>query len=72
MNQPYYIKYWLVSRKEKDMSIRDLNLANSTLEVKASGNIQDFLQDLKLPQGKSIAELLYENTEPNGTEKKDS
>jgi hypothetical protein len=54
------------------MSIRDLNLANSILEVKASGNVQDFLQDLKLPQGKSIAELLYENTEPNGTEKKDS
>jgi len=54
------------------MSIQDLNLANSVLEVKASGNIQDFLQDLKLPEGKSIAELIHDNTEPNGTEKKDS
>jgi len=54
------------------MSIQDLNLANSVLEVKASGNMQDFLQDLKLPEGKSIAELLHDNTEPNGTEKKDS
>jgi hypothetical protein len=54
------------------MSIQDLNLANSVLEVKASGNIQDFLQDLKLPEGKSIAELLHDNTDPNGTEKKDS
>jgi hypothetical protein len=54
------------------MSIQDLNLANSVLEVKTSGNIQDFLQDLKLPEGKSIAELLHDNTEPNGTEKKDS
>ena len=72
MNQPYYIKYWLVSRKEKDMSIQDLNLANSVLQVKTSGNIQDFLNDLNLPQGKSIAELLQNNTEPNGTEKKDS
>jgi hypothetical protein len=54
------------------MSIQDLNLANSVLEVKASGNVQDFLQDLKLPEGKSIAELLHDNTDPNGTEKKDS
>jgi len=54
------------------MSIQDLNLANSVLEVKSSGNIQDFLQDLKLPEGKSIAELLHNNTDSNGTEKKDS
>jgi hypothetical protein len=72
MNQPYYIKYWLVSRKEKEMSIHDLNLANSTLTVKSSGSIEDFLNDLKLPQGKSIAELLHDNTDPNDTEKKDS
>jgi hypothetical protein len=53
------------------MSIHDLNLANSTLTVKSSGSIEDFLNDLKLPQGKSIAELLHDNMEPNGTEKKE-
>jgi hypothetical protein len=45
------------------MSINDLNLANSSLEVKASGNI-DFSKDLDLPEGKSIAELLEDHTQP--------
>ena len=42
------------------MSIHDLNLANSSLEVKSSGNI-DFSKDLELPEGKTIAELLQDN-----------
>lgn len=42
------------------MNINDLNLANSILEVKASGCV-DVSKDLKLPEGKSIAELLYES-----------
>lgn len=42
------------------MSISDLNLANSSLEVKASGCV-DVSRDLKMPEGKSIAELLSES-----------
>jgi hypothetical protein len=39
----------------------DLNLINSVLNIKASGSIdQDALDDLNLPEGKSIAQLLYE------------
>jgi hypothetical protein len=37
----------------------ELNLANSELVVKASGSF-DCSKDLELPQGKSIAELLYD------------
>lgn len=42
------------------MSIQDFNLANSSLDVKASGSIVDVSKDLSLPEGKSIAELLSE------------
>lgn len=42
------------------MSIRDFNLANSSLDVKASGCVVDVSRDLNLPEGKSIAELLSE------------
>ena len=42
------------------MSINDLNLANSSLEVKSSGNI-DYFKDLELPEGKTIAELLEDH-----------
>jgi hypothetical protein len=42
------------------MSIKDFNLANSSLDVKASGSIMDVSKDLNLPEGKSIAELLSE------------
>lgn len=36
-------------------------IANSTLSVKASGSISnDIINDLLLENGKSIAELLYE------------
>lgn len=39
----------------------DLNLVDSILDVKASGSQNnDILNDLNLPQGKSIAQLLYE------------
>jgi len=39
----------------------DLNLIDSVLDVKASGSQNnDILNDLNLPQGKSIAQLLYE------------
>lgn len=37
----------------------ELNLVNSELIVKASGSL-DYSKDLELPQGKSIAELLYD------------
>lgn len=39
----------------------DFNLVNSTLTVKASGSLDDeATMDLLLPQGKSIAQLLYD------------
>jgi len=36
----------------------DFNLIDSVLTVKASGSISDISNDLDLPEGKSIAELL--------------
>lgn len=50
------------------MNINDFNLANSILEVKASGCV-DVSRDLNLPEGKSIAELLYDST--NNEEQKE-
>lgn len=54
------------------MNIKDFNLANSCLDIKASGCL-DVSKDLSLPQGKSIAELLYgshnETEETNNQEK---
>lgn len=41
------------------MSNIQFNLANSELVVKASGSF-DYTKDLDLPQGKSIAELIYD------------
>jgi hypothetical protein len=35
-----------------------LNIVNSVLEVKAVGSVQDLAQELELPEGKSIQELL--------------
>ena len=43
------------------MSFDNLNLANSSLDVKCSGTI-DFVNDLNLPNGKSIAELLEDQS----------
>ncbi len=43
------------------MNISEFNLANSSLEVKASGCTIDISNDLKLPDGKSIAQLLNDN-----------
>jgi len=45
------------------MTISDLNLANSSLDVKASGCTINIEQDLKLPDGKSIAQLIDDNNE---------
>lgn len=50
------------------MNIDDLNIINSTLEVKASGSL-DVSQDLALPEGKSIAELLYDSESNEKKEK---
>jgi hypothetical protein len=47
----------------------DLNVVKSTLDVKASIQDNDLVfNDLNLPEGKSIAQLLYEQK----TEKEDS
>jgi hypothetical protein len=43
------------------MSLFELNLANSALEVKSSGCV-DVSKDLEMPEGKSIAQLLTEST----------
>lgn len=49
----------------------DIFFANSVLNVKSSGVDQDAAKDLELPQGKSIAELLYDqekNKDENSTQ----
>lgn len=43
------------------MNISEFNLANSSLEVKPSGCTIDISNDLQLPDGKSIAQLINEN-----------
>ena len=59
------------------MSNPEINIVDSILTVKASGTDLNINHDLELPQGKSIAQLLYdqENTEssesPENQEKKD-
>ncbi len=53
------------------MTNLDLNMVNSVLNVKASKDDNDaILNDLNLPQGKSIAQLIYEqkNKEENTKE----
>lgn len=45
----------------------DYSLANSTLNIRASGSV-DINNDLKMPEGKSIAELLHEQKETPTTE----
>lgn len=48
-----------------------LNLVDSELVVKASGNF-DYHEDLQLPQGKSIAELIYDQEKnPENSEDKE-
>ena len=52
-----------------------MNIVASILTVKASGTDLNINHDLKLPQGKSIAQLIYdqENTEnTENTEKEES
>lgn len=50
--------------------MNNIDLINSVLEVKASGSL-DVQQDLLLPEGKSIAELLHDQ-EKNESEKNES
>lgn len=42
------------------MTNPEFNIVDSILTVKASGNDLNINQDLSLPQGKSIAQLLYD------------
>jgi hypothetical protein len=42
------------------MTNSDFNIIDSILEVKASGVDLHIEQDLSLPEGKSIAQLLYD------------
>jgi hypothetical protein len=53
------------------MSMQDFNLANSALEVKASGCV-DVSRDLQMPEGKTIAELLYESEANEKTTKQEN
>jgi hypothetical protein len=48
----------------------NFSLANSTLDIKASGTV-DITNDLNMPEGKSIAELLYEQKEKPTTEQRE-
>ena len=50
------------------MTNLDLNMVNSVLSVKASGNDDAVLNDLNLPQGKSIAQLIYEQKNKEETD----
>lgn len=50
------------------MTNLDLNMVNSILSVKASGNDDAVLNDLNLPQGKSIAQLIYEQKNKEETD----
>lgn len=49
------------------MTNSQFNLVDSILVVKASGG-PDINQDLQLPQGKSIAQLLYDQKKQNTEE----
>ena len=49
--------------------MNNIDLINSILEVKASGSL-DIEQDLLLPEGKSIAELLHD--QENNESKKEN
>ena len=51
--------------------MQDFNLANSALEVKASGCV-DVSRDLQMPEGKTIAELLYESEANEKTTKQEN
>jgi hypothetical protein len=49
------------------MTEQPLNIVASTLDVRASGLQYDPQDDLNLPDGKSIAELLNEQKEKNNS-----
>lgn len=45
------------------------NLVNSSLDIKSSGNIsEEYLNDLNMPEGKSIAELLDDQEKESNKE----
>lgn len=51
------------------MTNLDLNMVDSVLSVRASGTDNDtVLNDLNLPQGKSIAQLIYEQENQKETD----
>jgi hypothetical protein len=47
----------------------DLNIVDSILEIKASGNL-NITEDLQKPEGKSIAQLIYEQKKEENNESK--
>ena len=51
------------------MNEEELNIVASVLNIKASGLQQDPLNDLNMPNGKSIAELLNDQEEKNNINK---
>jgi hypothetical protein len=54
------------------MSNPEINLVASILTVKASGTDLNISHDLELPQGKSIAQLIYDQENTEITEKEES
>ena len=68
----HIIYYILASlwQGEKMSNIDQFEFVNSVLSVKASGSINDdIINDLELPPGKSIAQLLHDQEKENNTEK---
>lgn len=54
-----------MSKESKVPISEELNITSSVLHVKCSGSAlqQEIENDLNLPEGKTIAELLYDQTE---------
>lgn len=51
-----------------NLDFSQLNVANSTLKVCASGTICDVSSDMNCPETKTIAQLLHEEKETKNTE----
>jgi len=54
------------------MSNPEMNIVASILTVKASGTDLNINHDLELPQGKSIAQLIYDQENTETPEKEES
>lgn len=54
------------------MTNPEMNIVASILTVKASGADLNINHDLELPQGKSIAQLIYDQENTEITEKEES